>query len=133
MRKTHLGVLSVFCGFLLSAMPAMAHHSIASEYDFNKPLEITGTLSRVDFINPHSLFEVEVTNPDNTKTTWVFQAGGAGNIRRSLGFARPGDMVGKTITVYGFGAKNGKPGGFIKALKMPDGKTITMWFGDPNG
>ena len=132
MRKKYLGLL-MFCGLLLSAMPAVAHHSIASEYDFNKEIEIKGMLTRVGFINPHGIFEVEVTNPDNTKTTWVFQAGGASNIRRSLGGARPGDLTGKTITIYGFAAKNGKPGGFVKALKMEDGKTITMWFGDPNG
>jgi hypothetical protein len=134
MKRKYFGMLTVLCGLLLSALPAVAHHSIGSEYDFQKPIEITGILTRVDFVNPHSIFTVEVTNADNTKATWVFQAGGAGYIRRQLDFPSVRDMVNKPITVYGFASNVvGKKGGFIKAIKLPDGKTFTMWFGDPNG
>jgi hypothetical protein len=133
MGRKHLGMLAVVCGLLFAAMPALAHHSIASEYDFDKPLELTGVLTRVEFINPHSLFQLEVTGADGTKTEWVFQAGGAGNIRHQLNFLKPTDMLGKTYTFYGFGLKTGKPGGFVKGIKMPDGRMITMWLGDPNG
>jgi hypothetical protein len=76
-----------------------------------------------------------VTNPDNSKTVWIFQTTGAGALRQK-GLARAsqgGLAVGETYTIAGFAAKNGKPQGFIKTLKMPDGRLITMWFGDPNG
>ena len=134
-RRKYSGVLAVFCGLLFTAIPAVAHHSVASEYDFNKPVALTGILMRAEFINPHCIFGLEVTNADGSKTEWIFQAGPAGNVRKSMGFAKPSEMVGKTYTIDGFATKNGKPGAYIRDIKMPDGKVITMWFQerDPNG
>ena len=57
-------------------------------------------------------------------------AGGAGSIRKALGFLKPTDMLGKTYTFKGYQNKNGKNGGFVSAIKMPDGKLITMWYQD---
>lgn len=131
MRKRVCNGLLVVAGlFLAGVMPAFAHHSVGSEYDFNKPLDLTGVLTRAEFINPHCLFELEVTNADGTKTDWLFQAGGAGSIRKALGFLKPTDMLGKTYTFKGYQNKNGKTGGFVSAIKMPDGKLVTMWYQD---
>ena len=126
------GALVLVCGFFLTAVPATAHHSVASEYDFNKPLELTGVLTRVDWVSPHSMFHLEVTNPDGSKTVWLFQTGNAGALRRQKEFAGK-RLVGETFTILGFAARNGKTQGFIKSMKMPDGQSVTMWFGDPNG
>jgi hypothetical protein len=120
---------------LLAAIPAAAHHSVAAEYDFDKPIEFTGTLKQMEWINPHAMLHLEVTNKDGSKTVWIFQTTGAGALRQK-GLARAsqgGLSVGDTYTINGFAAKNGKSQGFIKTLKMPDGRLITMWFGDPNG
>ena len=103
--------------------------------DFDKPVEFTGTLKQMEWINPHAMLHLEVTNPDKSKTVWIFQTTGAGALRQK-GLARAsqgGLTVGETYTIAGFAARNGKPQGFIKTLKMPDGRLITMWFGDPNG
>jgi Family of unknown function (DUF6152) len=135
MSGKHLGLGVFFAGLLLSGIPAVAHHSVAAEYDFDKPVEFTGTLKQMEFINPHAMLHLEVTNPDNSKTVWIFQTTGAGALRQK-GLARAsqgGLAVGETYTIAGFAAKNGRPQGFIKTLKMPDGRLITMWFGDPNG
>jgi len=135
MSSKHWALVACFGGLLLAAMPAMAHHSVAAEYDFDKPVEFTGTLKQMEWINPHAMLHLEVTNQDGTKTVWIFQTTGAGALRQK-GLARAsqgGLAVGETYTIAGFAAKNGKSQGFIKTLKMPDGRLITMWFGDPNG
>ena len=135
MSGKHCGLVVFFAGLLLAGLPAVAHHSVAAEYDFDKPVEFTGTLKQMEFINPHAMLHLEVTNPDNSKTVWIFQTTGAAALRQK-GLARAsqgGLVVGETYTISGFAAKNGKSQGFIKTLTMPDGRLITMWFGDPNG
>ena len=135
MSIRHWHLKAFFAGLLLAGIPALAHHSVAAEYDFDKPVEFTGTLKQMEWINPHAMLHLEVTNPDKSKTVWIFQTTGAGALRQK-GLARAsqgGLAVGETYTISGFAARNGKPQGFIKTLKMPDGRLITMWFGDPNG
>jgi len=127
--------MTLLCGLLLAAVPAIAHHSVAAEYDFDKPVEFTGTLKQMEWINPHAMLHLEVTNKDGAKEIWIFQTTGAAALRQK-GLARAsqgGLSVGETYTISGFAARNGKTQGFIKTLKMPDGRLITMWFGDPNG
>ena len=125
----------VVCGLLLAAAPAVAHHAVAAQYDMDKPVEITGALKRMEFINPHSMLHLEVTNQDGTKTVWVFQTTNAGTLRsRGLARSGPGSLeAGATYTVKGFAARNCNPMGFLRTLVMPDKREITFWFGDPNG
>jgi len=135
MRNKHWAALAVVCGLLLAAMPAMAHHSVASEYDLTKPIDVTGTLVQMEFVNPHAFMHLEVTNKDGSKTTWIFQTTAAGTLRQK-GLARAengGLAVGMTLELTGFASKNGQPRGYIRTIKMPDGRLITVWYGDPNG
>jgi hypothetical protein len=135
MRNKHWAALAIFCGLLLAAMPAMAHHSVASEYDLTKPIDVTGTLVQMEFVNPHAFMHLEVTNKDGSKTLWIFQTTAAGTLRQK-GLARAengGLAVGMTLEITGFASKNGQPRGYIRTLKMPDGRLITVWYGDPNG
>ena len=71
----------------MAAVPVAAHHALAAQYDMDKPIEITGTLNKMEFINPHSMLHLDVKNPDGTVTTWVFQTTNAGSLR-SQGLAR---------------------------------------------
>jgi len=123
------------CGLLLAATSAMAHHAVQAQYDFDKPIEFTGVLVKMEWINPHSMMHLEVTNKDGSKAIWIFQTTAAGALRqRGLGRAAEGGFeVGKTYTATGFAARNGNPMGFLKEITMPDGRHVTMWFGDPNG
>lgn len=134
MSYKSFGVL-VVCGLLLAAVPVSAHHAVAAQYDMDKPIEMTGTLKKMEFVNPHSMLHLEVANPDGTKTVWLFQTTNAGTLRqRGLARSGPGSLEpGATYTVKGFAARNGNPMGFLRVLKLPDGRELTFWFGDPNG
>ncbi len=135
MKFRYLGALTLF-GALGFVVPVAAHHAVNAQYDMDKPIEFEGALVRAEFVNPHSMLHLEVTNADGTKTVWKFQSGAIGALRR-LGLIRSsaegGLKVGDRVTATGFAARNGNPMGFLKTLKMPDGRVITTWFGDPNG
>jgi hypothetical protein len=130
MSKPTLSILAV-CGLLMAAVPVAAHHALAAQYDMDKPVEITGTLNKMEFINPHSMLHLDVKKADGTVTTWVFQTTNAGSLR-SRGLARNALEQGQTYTVKGFAARNGNPMGFLRVLVFPDKKEMTFWFGDPN-
>ena len=125
----------VALGFVIAAGPALAHHAVAAQYDMNKPIEITGNLKKMEFINPHSMLHLEVANPDGTKVDWVFQTTNAGTLRnRGLARSGPGSLeTGAKYTVKGYAARNGNPMGFLRTLIFPDGREMVFWFGDPNG
>ena len=127
---------AVLGGFLLATVPMAAHHSIASQYDFANEVAITGVLQRVDWISPHSVALLEVPAAGGAKEMWVFEFAGldralSGQLRAAP--SKGGLAPGQTLTMYGFKAKNGKLQAFLKQLKLPDGRIVVAWFGDPNG
>ena len=130
MSKRSSSILAI-CGLLMAAVPVAAHHALVAQYDMDKPIEITGTLNKMEFINPHSMLHLDVKNANGTVTTWVFQTTNAGSLR-SKGLARNALEQGATYTVKGFAARNGNPMGFLRVLVFPDKKEMTFWFGDPN-
>jgi hypothetical protein len=135
MSIKYWGALAVFCGLILGALPASAHHSVAAEYDLDKTIDFKGSLVQMEFINPHAMLHLEVTNQDGSKTIWIFQTTAAGTLReKGLARAEHGGLaVGMNLEIVGCPAKNGMPRGYIKSFKLPDGREITVWHGDPNG
>ena len=133
MSKRSFGILAI-CGLFMTVVPVAAHHALAAQYDMDKPVEITGTLNKMELVNPHSMLHLDVKNPNGTVTTWVFQTTNAGSLR-SKGLTRtgPGSLEqGATYTVKGFAARNGNSMGFLRVLVFPDKREMTFWFGDPN-
>ena len=135
MNRKSSWIALAFCGVLMAAWPAIAHHAVAAQYDMDKQGEWTGTLKKMEFINPHSMLHLDVKGADGSVTEWVFQTTNSGTLR-TKGLARtgPGSLeIGAKYTVKGFAARNGNPMGFLRVLVFPDGKELTFWFGDPNG
>src|SRR5213075_1227754 len=119
------------CGMGI-ATPAVAHHSVSAEFDYAKKFSFQATVIKLVAINPHSVLEVERTNPDGTKTVWKLQTLGAGQLRNRFGpegAVKPGQVV----TVEGIQSRSGNPYGFLENLIMPDGRAVKTYFGDPNG
>jgi hypothetical protein len=125
MIKRTSAAVFFFAG-LLAGGASLAHHSLSGVYDIRKSGELTGTVTKVEFTNPHGAMHVAVGNDDGTKTEWILTTGSA-NTLSSLGFGRGGPntvLEGDTVTIAYFPARNGKPLGFIRSITLPNAKTI---------
>jgi hypothetical protein len=115
---------------LLTVAPAWAHHAFAAEYDSTRPLELQGTITKVELMNPHSWITIEVQAVDGMTESWEIEAGAPNGLYRR-GFNRDSLPVGTEVTVRGYRAKSGgmrANGGSITVL---DG-TATFLLGGSN-
>ena len=103
------GFAAMTVGVLLTAVPSFAHHSFAAEFDASKCRDFSGTLTKVEWTNPHGFFYVDVKDPDGTVHNWSFQTYALITLRRagtSLQLFK--DNIGKDVWVRGCEAKNGR-------------------------
>ena len=121
--KALVSVLAVAALLAAAARPAIAHHSFAAEYDDQKPLKITGTLTKVDWMNPHIWYYVDVKNPDGSTTTWAISGGAPGQLMRR-GITKDLLVIGSTVNVEGFKAKDGSNNGFGQRVTYQDGRNV---------
>jgi hypothetical protein len=118
---------------LLSVMPLSAHHALQAQFDVNKTIELKGTLERVEWVNPHAYLYLGVKDEKSGATKrWGWETIGPQALRRA-GFTRgPASFtIGETYTFVGFAALDGSDKAFTTAVLFPDGRKITLWFGDP--
>ena len=121
------GILaSAVAAALLTGVSVKAHHSLSGVYDIRGSGEVTGTVVKVEFVNPHGAMTIAVPNADGTKTEWVMTTGSA-NTLQSLGFGQGGPntvVEGDVVTIGYFPARNGKPLGFIRTITLSNSTTI---------
>jgi len=106
-----------------SAATLLAHHSFAAEFDDKQPLKLTGTLTKVEWNNPHIWYYVDVKNPDGTTTTWGLSGGAPGQLMRR-GIRKDQLVVGEVVNVEGFRAKDGSHNGFGSKVTYADGRNV---------
>ena len=118
--------LNVVAGAMLSsaaAVPAIAHHAFAAEFDANRPVKLEGTVTKMDWINPHSWIHIDVTADDGTIQKWMIE-GGAPNALLRRGWNRNSLPAGTEISVQGFQAKDGSFRANGRDITFADGSKL---------
>jgi hypothetical protein len=123
----------IFCGSLigLCAIPSWAHHSFAAEFDIKKPVKLEGTVTKMEWINPHAWIHIDVKGPDGKITSWMVE-GGTPNILLRRGFTKQSLEVGTAVVVEGYQAKNGENRANGSNITFTDGKRLFLGGSNPN-
>lgn len=123
--RTKLAVAVALAGLLLAANPAWAHHAFGAEFDLAKPVSLTGTLTKVEWINPHAWLHIDVKSPDGQVIDWMVEGGSPNTLLRH-GFNRNTLEVGTVIVVSGYQAKDGTNKANGKDITFKDGRKLFM-------
>ena len=118
-------------GVLLASASALAHHSFQAEFDISKPMTVKGTVTKVEWVNPHVYLHVDVKDDKGGVANWAFETLGPGRMRAE-GMSKQTFGVGKVITLKGYAARDGSKNlGFLRQVTFDDGHTVEVWLGDP--
>ena len=106
-------------------VPTWAHHAFSAEFDAAQPVQLRGTIARVELINPHSWFHIDVTEEDGTVTRWMIEAGTPNALFRR-GVTQNSLPVGTEILVDGYRALDGSNRANGRDITFPDGRKIFL-------
>jgi hypothetical protein len=110
---------------LMSAAALSAHHSFAAEFDANQPIQLKGTVAKVEWINPHTWIHLDVKKSDGSMERWMIE-GGTPNTLLRRGLTKNSLPEGTELVVDGYKAKNGSNRANGRDLTFPDGRKLFM-------
>ena len=121
------GALAV-CALFTTPRAALAHHGFSVEFDKDKPVTLTGSVTKFEFMNPHIYFYVDVKGKDGKVVNWAFE-GGPPNVIYRQGWRKDTLKAGDVVTVKGFRAKDGSALASCATVKLPDGREVSAGSG----
>lgn len=121
-----LSAVTGFCVWLVgAAAPVSAHHAFAAEFDADRPVEFSGTVTKVEWINPHVWIHLDVKKDDGTTENWAFEAG-TPNVLFRRGFTRRSLLPGVDVLVDGYQAKDGTNRANGRDITLSDGTKLFL-------
>ena len=131
--KSKLSLIALTASLLLAAAaPAFAHNAFAAEFDAKKPVKLRGTVTKMEWINPHTWIYLDVKKPDGTVEEWMIEAGTPNTLLRR-GFTKDSLKAGTEVLVDGYQSKDGSLRANGRDLTLPDGKTLFLGSNDAAG
>src|SRR5580693_5386179 len=121
MKTKWMGLLAG--SLIMAAVPVFAHHSFSAEYDRSKPIQLKGTVTKVEWMNPHARFYLDVKDDSGKVTNWEFELGSPNGLMRQ-GWTRNSMKIGDTINVQGSLAKDGSNLANARTVKLTDGRKL---------
>ena len=114
--------LAILC-LLSAAVPVAAHHAFAAEFDVNLPVKVKGTITKVEWVNPHAWLYVDVKDADGKVTNWHFELGPPNALFR-LGWKKDSIQSGTEVSITGFRAKSQEAVANGRSIILPDGREL---------
>jgi hypothetical protein len=132
MKCRILSVLVVSGALMIPGIPLLAHHSFAAEYDSNKPVSLTGAVTKVEWTNPHVRFYIDVKDASGATNNWEFELGSPNGLMRK-GWTRNSLKEGDKISVDGYLAKDGAHLANARTVALADGRKVFAGAADDGG
>jgi hypothetical protein len=123
MKSNLFGVLAVGAGLFVATVPMLAHHSFSAEYDRAKTVELKGTVTKVEWMNPHARFYVDVKDETSKVTNWEFELGSPNGLMRQ-GWTKNSLKEGDVVQVNGSRAKDGSNLVNASTVMLANGKKV---------
>ena len=123
MKFNSLFILAIAFVLIMTALPAAAHHSFAAQYDRNRPVTLTGPVTKVDWINPHARIFMDAKDASGKVVNWEIELGAPAILLRN-GWTKKAITIGETVTVNGSLAKDGSNLANATSVTLADGKKV---------
>ena len=130
--KTKLAALLACIALLAVVVPLQAHHPFSAEYDKNKPITMMGTVTKIDWMNPHIWIYIAAKDDSGKVTQWQCEGGPPNSLTRN-GWTKNALKEGDQVTIEGFRAKNATNTCDSRAVKLPDGRKVFSGTADDGG
>ena len=130
--QVRLSIGIAVLGLLVAVVPAPAHHAFGAEFDIARPLTLRGTVTVMEWVNPHSWIHIDVNGQDGTVVNWMIEGGSPNSLLR-LGFTKNALLPGMEIVVDGYQAKDGTHKGVGRSLMFADGRKLFLSESEPGG